>query len=51
MLLQHDGLTALNCDGGTTAIMWYRGEPVMRCSNTAIPNGRYLPNAWVYLGE
>ncbi len=51
VLLQHDGLTALNCDGGTTAIMWYRGEPVMRCSNTAIPNGRYLPNAWVYLGE
>ena len=49
VLLQHDGLTALNCDGGTTAIMWFRGEPVMRCSNTAIPQGRYLPNAWVYV--
>ncbi len=51
VLLQHDGITALNCDGGTTAIMWYRGEPVMRCSNAAIPEGRHLPNAWVYLGE
>ena len=51
VMLQHDGLTALNCDGGTTAILWYRGEPIMRCSNTAIPQGRTLPNAWVYLGE
>ncbi|MBO4419204.1 MAG: phosphodiester glycosidase family protein [Oscillospiraceae bacterium] len=51
VMLQHDGRTALNCDGGTTAIMWYRGEPVIRCSNSAIPQGRYLPNAWVYVGE
>ena len=51
VMLRHDGLTALNCDGGTTAILWYRGEPIMRCSNTAIPQGRTLPNAWVYLGE
>lgn len=50
-LLQHDCLTAMNCDGGTTAIMWYRGEPIMRCSNASIPQGRYLPNAWVYVGE
>ena len=51
VLLQHDGLTALNCDGGTTAILWYRGEPIIRCSNAAIPQGRYLPNAWVYVGD
>ena len=51
VMLRHDGLTALNCDGGTTAILWYRGEPIRRCSNTAIPQGRTLPNAWVYLGE
>ena len=50
-LLQHDCLTAMNCDGGTTAIMWYRGEPIMRCSNSAIPQGRYLPNAWVIVGN
>ena len=51
VMLQHDCLTALNCDGGTTAMMWYRGGPVIRCSNSAIPQGRYLPNAWVYLGD
>ena len=51
VLKQHDGLNAINCDGGTTAIMWYRGNPVMRCSNAAIPQGRYLPNAWVIVGN
>ena len=51
VLLQHDCITALNCDGGTTAMLWYRGAPVMRCSNTRIPNGRTLPNAWVYVGD
>lgn len=51
ILLQHDCYTALNCDGGTTAMLWYRGGPCMRCSNTRIPQGRYLPNAWVYVGE
>lgn len=49
ILLAHDGINAINCDGGTTAIMWYRGEPIMRCSNSAIPQGRYLPNAWVII--
>ena len=43
--------TAMNCDGGTTAILWYRGEPIIRCSNTRTPEGRYLPNAWVYVGK
>ena len=51
ILVAHDGLNAINCDGGTTAIMWYRGNPVMRCSNAAIPQGRYLPNAWVIVGN
>ena len=51
VLLTHDCITALNCDGGTTAMVWYRGEPIMRCSNTAIPQGRRLPNAWVYAAE
>ena len=51
VLLEHDCITALNCDGGTTAILWYRGETITRCSNAATPQGRYLPNAWVYVGE
>ncbi len=51
VLIEHNCITAMNCDGGTTAIMWYRGEPIMRCSNTRTPQGRYLPNAWVYVGN
>lgn len=48
MLMEHRCLTAMNLDGGTSAIMWYDGEVVTRCSNTRTPEGRYLPNAWVY---
>lgn len=47
ILLQHDGYTAMNLDGGASAIMWYDGEYVTKCSNTAIQS-RSLPNAWVY---
>ena len=36
--------------GGTSAILWYDGEYVTRCSNTALPEGRTLPNAFVYKG-
>lgn len=51
ILALHDCAQALNLDGGTSAILWYDGEYVTRCSNTAIPEGRTLPNAWVYTGE
>ncbi len=44
----YGGQNAINVDGGTTAIMWYRGEPIIRCSNRSHPEGRFLPNAWVY---
>lgn len=47
-LAEYDCLTAMNLDGGTSAIMWYDGECVTRCSNTRTPEGRYLPNAWIY---
>ncbi len=49
LMQQYDGWTAMNMDGGTTAILWYRGRPITRCSNTNTPDGRYLPNAWVYV--
>ena len=49
IMLMYEGLTAMNMDGGTTAILWYRGQPIMRCSNKNTPDGRYLPNAWVYV--
>ena len=39
--------TAINLDGGTSAILWYDGEYVTRCSNQALPEGRTLPTAFV----
>lgn len=39
--------TALNLDGGTSAILWYDGEYVTKCSNPDLPEGRLLPNAFV----
>ncbi len=47
ILMKHDAYTAMNLDGGTSAVMWYNGEYVTKCSNTAIES-RSLPNAWVY---
>ncbi|MBQ6431718.1 MAG: phosphodiester glycosidase family protein [Oscillospiraceae bacterium] len=47
ILMKHKGYTAMNLDGGTSAVMYYHGEYVTRCSNRAI-DSRLLPNAWVY---
>lgn len=48
-LMQKYGcVQALNLDGGTSAIMYYNGKYVTRCSNTSVPQGRTLPTAWVY---
>ena len=49
ILLEHRCITAMNMDGGTSAMLWYDGEPVIRCCNLNTPQGRYLPNAWVYV--
>ena len=47
ILKRHKCYTAMNLDGGTSAVMWYDGEYVTKCSNTSIAS-RQLPNAWVY---
>ena len=47
ILKRHKCYTAMNLDGGTSAVMWYDGEYVTKCSNTSI-SSRLLPNAWVY---
>lgn len=39
--------TALNLDGGTSAILWYDGACVTKCSNSYLPEGRPLPTAFV----
>ena len=51
LMKDYGGVNAINVDGGTTAIVWYLGKPIMRCSNLNSPDGRYLPNAWVYTAE
>ncbi|MDD3165736.1 MAG: phosphodiester glycosidase family protein [Oscillospiraceae bacterium] len=48
ILEKHNCMQALNMDGGTSAVMYYDGAYITRCSNTALPEGRYLPDAWVY---
>ncbi len=48
LLSKHNCYQAMNLDGGTSAILWFDGEYVTRCSNTRLDAGRDLPNAWVY---
>ncbi len=47
-LLEYNCVQAMNLDGGTSAIMYYKGSYLTRCSNTALPQGRKMPTAWVY---
>ncbi len=47
ILQQHDCYQAMNLDGGTSAVLWYDGQYVTKCSNTSIVS-RLMPNAWVY---
>ena len=47
-MVDYGCVQALNLDGGTSAIMYYKGEYVTRRSDTASPGGRTLPSAWVY---
>lgn len=47
ILERYDAAQIINLDGGTSAIMWYRGEYVIKCSNPQI-QCRFLPNAWIY---
>ena len=47
-LLEYGCVQAMNLDGGTSAILYYKGAYITRCSNTALPEGRKLPTAWVY---
>ena len=50
ILARYGAYQAMNLDGGTSAICWYQGEYITRCSDPALPEGRLLPNAWIYAG-
>lgn len=51
ILLRYGCVQAMNLDGGTGAILWYDGETITRCSNSQLPDGRTLPNAFVVSGR
>ena len=51
IMAKHDCMQAMNLDGGTSAMIWYKGKYIMRSSNPALTAGRTLPNAFVYAGK
>ena len=48
ILERYGAYQAMNLDGGTSAICWYDGACITRCSDPDRPEGRPLPNAWIY---
>ncbi len=50
LMAQYGCVQAMNLDGGTSAMMYYKGEYLNRCANDDLPEGRTLPTAWVYHG-
>lgn len=50
ILIQHNCMQGMSLDGGTSAMMWFDGEYVIRSSNASLryTGGRPIPNAWVY---
>ncbi len=48
ILARYGAYQAMNLDGGTSAILWYDGKYITRCSDPGLPEGRLLPNAWIY---
>ncbi|MFR5420876.1 MAG: phosphodiester glycosidase family protein, partial [Oscillospiraceae bacterium] len=51
IMAKHDCMQAMNLDGGTSAMIWYKGKYIMRSSNPTLTAGRTLPNAFVYAGK
>ena len=48
ILARYGAYQAMNLDGGTSAICWYDGRYITRCSDPDRPEGRPLPNCWIY---
>ena len=48
ILARYGAYQAMNLDGGTSAILWYDGRYITRCSDPDRPEGRPLPNCWIY---
>ena len=48
ILARYGAWQAMNLDGGTSAICWYDGRYITRCSDPDLTEGRLLPNCWIY---
>ena len=51
IMARHNCAQAMNLDGGTSAMIWYKGNYIMKSSNPVLEAGRTLPNAFVYAYE
>ena len=50
IMKKHGCMQAMNVDGGTSAMMWFDGEYIVRSSNASLryTGGRPLPNSFIY---
>ena len=47
ILARYGAIQAIGLAHGSSSILWYDGEYITKCSNSALPEGRPLPNAFV----
>lgn len=47
ILYQYGAYQACNLDGGSSAVMYYRGRDITRSSAVTPDKGRHIPNAWI----
>ena len=50
ILSRYGAYQAMNLDGGSSAVCWYQGQVITRCADPGRPEGRLLPNCWIYKG-
>lgn len=47
ILYRYGAYQASNLDGGSSAVMYYRGRDITRSSAVTPEKGRHIPNAWI----
>ncbi len=48
IMLRHNAYQAMNIDGGSSSLMWYKDQLITKCSSPQ-ENGRYLPDAIIVM--
>lgn len=51
LLKRHGCMQAINLDGGNSAVLWYNGAYMTRCSDADYPEGRPVPTAVVWAAQ